>query len=373
MAKPTLEQYLEFWTEENSSAYLYTVLAEKETDTRISEVYRRMAAVEIRHAEKWAKGIVDEKGAVPTFSPSLRTRLLAWMARRFGPEWVLPTMQNMEDTGANGYGNQVGASGMASEERSHSKILSTITRTMRGGFEGGALAQMEGRHRSAGGNALRAAVLGANDGLVSNLSLVMGVAGAALNNRSILITGLAGLLAGASSMALGEWLSVQSSRELFTHQIQIEKEEIESAPEEEAEELALIYESRGLAHEQAVFLATQIMANKESAVDTLAREELGVDPKELGGSAWEAAITSFILFAVGAIIPVVSFTFLSGMPAVIVSILLSTVGLFVLGTVITLFTGKPIFYSGMRMVVFGLLAAALTFGIGRLIGVSLAG
>lgn len=366
-------QYIQFWTDENNSAFLYKVLAEKETDPRIAEVYGRMADVELRHAEKWEKAMMEAGQEVPTFKPSFRTKTLAWLARRFGPEWILPSMQNMENDGAKGYGNQIGAKSMAAEEQSHSLLLSTITRTMRGGFAGGALAQMEGRHRSAGGNALRAAVLGANDGLVSNLSLVMGVAGAALNNRDILITGIAGLLAGACSMALGEWLSVQSSRELYTHQISIEAEEITANPEEEIEELALIYEARGLPKAQASSLAHQLMQNKDSAIDTLAREELGIDPDELGGSAWVAAITSFILFALGAIIPVISFMFLTGSTAVIVSILLSTVGLFILGTVITLFTGKSILYSGMRMVIFGLLAAAITFGIGRLIGVSLAG
>ncbi len=372
MTKLSIDQYLKFWNDERNSAYLYTVLSEKETDPRIQEVYRRMAAVEIRHAEKWEHAIEEGGGKVPEFKPARRTRMLAWLARRFGPEWVLPSMQNMEQEGVSGYGRQV-SPGMASEERSHSKILTAITGSMRGGFEGGSLAQLEGRHRSAGGNALRAAVLGANDGLVSNLSLVMGVAGAALANRSILITGLAGMLAGACSMALGEWLSVQSSRELFSHQIGIEKEEVENAPEEEAEELALIYEARGLTHEQAHLLATQIMQNKDAALDTLAREELGVDPKELGGSAWEAAITSFILFTVGAIVPVIPFFFLSGTTAVVISIALSTVGLFLLGAAITLFTGKSVISSGLRMVVFGLLAAALTFGIGKLIGVSLAG
>ncbi len=373
MTPPDVTQAMRFWLDENNSAFLYQVLAEKETDQRISEVYRRMGAMELRHAEKWAKAMQEAGQKLPVFKPSARTRTLAWLAKRLGPEWILPSMQNMENDGAKGYGQQIGENAMAAEEQTHSMLLSTITRTMRGGFAGGALAQMEGRHRSAGGNALRAAVLGANDGLVSNLSLVMGVAGAALNNRSILITGIAGLLAGACSMALGEWLSVQSSRELYTHQIKIEAEEIEANPEEEIEELAMIYEARGLPKDQAANLAHQLMQNKDSAIDTLAREELGINPEELGGSAWEAAITSFILFAIGAIVPVVPFIFLTGTTAVIVSILLSTVGLFILGTAITLFTGKSILFSGMRMVIFGLLAAALTFGIGRLIGVSLAG
>jgi VIT1/CCC1 family predicted Fe2+/Mn2+ transporter len=238
---------------------------------------------------------------------------------------------------------------------------------------GATLAQIEGRHRSAGGNALRAAVLGANDGLVSNLSLVMGVAGAELAGQTVLITGLAGLLAGAISMALGEWLSVQSSRELYEKQLRTEAEEIAVAPEEEREELALIYQARGLDEPTARQLADQIMQTQESALETLAREELGIDPDELGGSAWEAAITSFLLFAIGAIIPVIAFFFLTGIAAIVVSIALSIVGLFVIGAAITLFTGRSVWFSGARQVFFGLAAAAVTFTIGRLIGVSLAG
>jgi VIT1/CCC1 family predicted Fe2+/Mn2+ transporter len=287
---------------------------------------------------------------------------------------ILPSIQAMEQNGVQDYSQQLqAAGGMKAQERSHAMLVKQIISGMRGGMGGGALAQLEGRHRGTGGNALRAAVLGANDGLVSNLSLVMGVAGAAMDNRTVLITGLAGMLAGAISMALGEWLSVTSSRELFQHQIKIEAEEIEQAPEEEAEELALIYEARGLRREQAQSLATQILADGEHALETLAREELGVDPKELGGSAWEATLTSFVLFTIGAIVPVISFAFLGGMKAVVASIFLSTVALFILGTVITLFTGRTVLYSGTRMVIFGLLAAAVTFGIGRLIGVSIGG
>jgi VIT1/CCC1 family predicted Fe2+/Mn2+ transporter len=242
---------------------------------------------------------------------------------------------------------------------------------MRGGFEGAQVARLEGRHRTAGGNALRAAVLGANDGLVSNLSLVMGVAGAAFSERTILITGLAGLLAGAISMALGEWLSVQSSRELYRQQLETEEEELLNAPEEEEEELALIYQSRGIDEEQARAFAASVMQNQDTALETLAREELGIDPNELGGSPWEAAITSFLLFAAGAVVPVLPFLFTSGQSAVLLSIAFSTVALFTVGAAITLFTGRPVLFSGTRQVVFGLIAAGLTFGIGRLVGVSL--
>lgn len=373
MKNDRIKKYIGYIEDEKSSAAIYQAMAEVEKDERIAGVYRRMVSVELKHAEKWEKLIREAGGRVPEFRLSWRTRTLIWLARRFGPEMVLPGLQAMENNGTGGYASDPEAQDIVGDEQSHSIVLGQIRRSVRGGMEGSTLALLEGRHRSTGGNALRAAVLGANDGLVSNLSLVMGVAGAAMNSQSILIAGVAGLLAGACSMALGEWLSVQSSRELFSHQIAIEKEEIEQSPEEEAEELALIYETRGLTHEQAFELARKIMENKESALETLAREELGVDPQELGGSAWEAAITSFVLFAIGAIIPVIPFIFMSGFGAIALSVGLSTIGLFLLGTVITLFTGRSILYSGMRMVIFGLLAAAITFGIGSLIGVSVGG
>lgn len=364
---------LKAYEDERSSALLYETMAGVEKDTRIAEVYRRIAQTELHHAAKWQERAQDAGIPLPAFKPSWRTRTLVRLGKRFGAQMILPAIQNMEKTGSEDYARMENATGMRSQEQSHARLLTMITSSVRGGIEGGVLAQLEGRHRSTGGNALRAAVLGANDGLVSNLSLVMGVAGATLEGKGVLIAGLAGLLAGAISMALGEWLSVQSSRELYSHQIATEKEEIETAPEEEAEELALIYEARGLAPENARNLANQMLANKDTALETLSREELGIDPGELGGSAWEAAITSFILFALGAILPVAPFIFASGMTAVFISIGLSMVGLFVLGAVITLFTGRSILYSGFRMVLFGLMAAAVTFGIGKIIGVSIAG
>lgn len=375
----TIEIYQQNFNEESGSAAIYLALSDVEKNARLAEVYRKIAQTEQEHAAHWAEKIQETGQPAPVFRPTWRHRALLWLARRFGPAMVLPSMQAMERDGSSGYTLQSGGSAgapttrMASQERSHAMLISQITASLSGGMEGSALAVLEGRHRSTGGNALRAAVLGANDGLVSNLSLVMGVAGATLDNTTVLITGLAGLLAGAISMALGEWLSVQSSRELYSHQIAVESAEIEQHPEEEVEELALIYEARGLQRDQAHTLAQAIVSNTESAVETLAREELGIDPGELGGSAWEAALTSFLLFAIGAIIPVSAFMFLTGMTAVYVSIAFSVVALFLLGAVITLFTGKPVWFSGLRMVIFGLMAAAVTFGIGRLIGTSLGG
>jgi VIT1/CCC1 family predicted Fe2+/Mn2+ transporter len=359
--------------DERNGAYLYKALSQVEKDSRLAEVYRRMAAVENKHADEWIERLKSGGVAIPPFKPNWRSRTLAWVARYLGVSAVLPTIIGNERKDSRKYLQIPGADGMAADESSHNRLLSSVAASMKGGLEGGALAQLEGRHRAGGGNALRAAVLGANDGLVSNLSLVMGVAGAELINSTILITGLAGLLAGAISMALGEWLSVQSSRELYKHQIGIEKAELAAAPEEEAEELALIYEARGLPKDEAQRMAQHIITDPESALESLAREELNVDPSELGGSAWEAALTSFFLFSLGAIIPVLPYIFLSGISAVTISLILSGIGLFIIGAGITLFTGRNVLYSGARQVLFGLLAAGITFGIGRLIGGNLGG
>ena len=356
--------------DELNGAALYDSLSAAEKDDRLAEVYRRLATVERRHADRWRKKLEDAGESLPDFRPSWRTRTLGWFARRFGTGVVLPSVRSLERADTNKYAKQPDALDFHDDERSHGRVLKLMS-SMRGGFAGVDVARLEGRHRAAVGNALRAAVLGANDGLVSNLSLVMGVAGAAMSQRAILITGLAGLLAGAGSMALGEWLSVQSSRELYRRQIETEEEELLTMPEEEEEELALIYQSRGLGEEQAREFAAGMMRNPDTALETLAREELGIDPQELGGSAWVAAFTSFALFAFGAVVPVIPFVFASGGRAVALSVIFSTVALFVVGAAITLFTGRSVLFSGSRQVMFGLVAAALTFGAGRLVGVSL--
>lgn len=368
------QRHLQNWQKEVDGAALYRALSQAETKTEMKEVYARLAETEEKHAAYWEGQLRKAGQPVPTRRVSWRALCMSWLGKRFGPQFVLPTVAGLEKADSRAYDHQpeAAASQMSADEKSHARLISAAAEGKSGGVAGSAVAQMEGRHKSAGGNALRAAVLGANDGLVSNLSLVMGVAGASLSGGGILITGLAGLLAGAGSMALGEWLSVQSSRELYQRQIQIEKEELEARPEEEQEELALIYQSKGLPRERAEELAKHIL-NGDSALDTLSREELGIDPEELGGSAWEAAITSFFLFAAGAIVPVFPFIFLSGTTAVIVSIIISAIGLFVIGAAITLMTGRSVLYSGLRMVLFGLTAAALTYGIGRLIGVSIGG
>jgi vacuolar iron transporter family protein len=360
--------------DETDSAFLYSTLAALQDDASLADVYRRLSEVEARHAEFWRARLREAGAADGRPRPTRRARILAWAARRFGAQAILPSLVANERTGAADYLAQPETAGtpLAADEHGHAAVLRALS-SARGGVEGPAIGRLEGRHRAVGGNALRAAVLGANDGLVSNLSLVMGVAGAELSGRGILITGLAGLLAGAGSMAMGEWLSVQSSRELNQRQLDVEAEELRRAPEEEAEELALIYRAKGLAPDQADALARRIVAEPRGALDTLAREELGIDPAELGGSAMEAAVTSFILFSIGAVIPVVPFLFLAGGAAVAASIVASGVALFGVGAAITLLTGRGVLFSGFRQLGIGLAAAGLTWAVGRLIGTSIGG
>ena len=357
---------------EVDSAALYRTLAQTEKNPQLAQVYRRLAAIEEAHAEYWKSHIAAIDHRVPQLRPGFRTRALAWLARRFGPAFVLPTVDTLEhmDSGTYDAQPEAVAGGLPAAERSHARIIEALAAGAPGALSGSTLARLEGRHRGMGGNALRAAVLGANDGLVSNLSLVMGVAGANLAGPTILVTGLAGLLAGSCSMALGEWLSVNTARESAQRQITTEAEELEQVPEEEKEELSLIYQAKGLPEDLARSLAEQLITNKKTALDTLVREELGIDPNELGGSAWSAAGTSFLLFAVGAIFPVAPYFALKGMPAIIASLAASGIALFLIGAGTTLFTGRGVLASGVRQLVVGFAAAGVTYGVGKLIGVA---
>jgi VIT1/CCC1 family predicted Fe2+/Mn2+ transporter len=369
----SLDRYLSNLQGEIDSAGLYRALAEAEPDAHLSEVYRRLAAVEEAHAEFWRQQLAKSGTSAPRPRLGWRTRALAWLARRFGPQFVLPTISSLEQRDSAQYDHQpeAVAGGLPVAERSHNRIVQRIAASIPGGLSGGALAQLERRHRS-GGNALRAAVLGANDGLVSNLSLVMGAAGAVNSGPTILVVGLAGLVAGACSMAIGEWLSVNSAREMNQQQIDVEAEELKRAPEEEKEELALIYQAKGLDETQARALAERLMGNKETALDTLVREELGIDPTELGGSAWAAASSSFLLFAVGAIFPVAPYFWLHGSAALLASLALSGLALALIGAGTSLFTGRNVVFTSLRSLSLGFAAAAITYGVGRLVGVTLA-
>ena len=349
--------------------FLYQKLAEHEADETIANVYRQMSAIEKGHAEAFAKK--SNMSIAQLMRPSWRAKVLNTVGKVFGYDYVLGALMDTEKSisGAVVATKQKNKQAITGAETTHVQILQSIlqkqTKTA-----GKHISKFERQHRSVGGNAIRAAVLGGNDGLVSNFSLVMGIAGATSGGSGVLLAGLAGLLAGALSMALGEWISVKSSQELYENQMNIEREELETSPELEMKELTLIYIAKGIPDDMAAQMAADIMKDKNRAHEVLVKEELGINAEELKGSAVEAAVYSFILFSVGAVIPVFPFMFLTGMPAIIISVAASAVGLFLIGSAITLFTGKNVWRSGFRQVIFGLTAAAITFGIGKLIGVS---
>jgi VIT1/CCC1 family predicted Fe2+/Mn2+ transporter len=364
------DRYRSNFIDEINSAYLYRIAADLEADNTISRVYLRLAETEEKHAALWEAKLSEVGSGVPERAVALRSKILAWLARRMGPAVIVQVMAATELSGRRMYDHQPEASGtsLPAEERSHAVMLDALRQDSSGGVRGSVLARLELRHKAVGGNALRAAVLGANDGLVSNMSLVMGVAGAAFSASAVLLSGLAGLLAGSISMALGEWLSVQSSRELHQSQIETEREEILAMPEAEAEELALIYQAKGMSAAEAVRVAKGVMADPDAFLDTKVREELGIDPQDLGGSAWQAAIASFFLFAVGAIIPVIPLFFLGGVTAVLASASFAALGLFGLGAATALVTGTGVVRTGVRSLLLGLAAAAVTYTIGSLLG-----
>lgn len=360
---------------EVDTSFLYDSIAVIQSDDNLRRVLRGLSDIEKGHAKHMLEKVltIDPDYKMPL--PSSRAKFQLKLGKFFGYTSIISSLSSIEKQFAvNSVKNKIKSGEKPTGfEHNHLNIIEAVNNNAALNISGGFLSKFESRHKSVGGNALRAAVLGSNDGLVSNMSLVMGVAGAAVSNNTILLTGIAGLLAGAISMALGEWLSVQSSRELSQRQIDLETEELEASPEEEKKELVLLYQAKGMNIEEAKKLAEKAFENPQTAIDAIITEELGIDKKELGGSAWEAAIASFVLFSVGAIIPLYPFIFLDGKSAILLSLGSSVIGLFGIGAAITLLTGKSIVFSGLRQVSFGLAAAAVTYGIGSLIGVSLAG
>ncbi len=372
MTTHDIQRYRDNLRDELDGATLYTAIAAAEPDPVRRDLFLQLAQAEARHAELWRGKLAAAGIAETRYVPSLRTRLLAKLARRFGPGFVMPTIAAAEFSDRDKYASQADAQAISAEERGHAAVVSAMAQApVRGRVTGADIVRAEPWHRGGSGNNLRAAVLGASDGLVSNFCLVMGVAGAGTGNRVVLLTGLAGLMAGACSMALGEWLSVTNARELASTQIAREAAEIEQTPQAEQHELALIYQAKGLQKADAERVAAELMSDRSAALDTLAREELGVDPQELGGNALSAALTSFGLFALGAIFPLVPFLGLQGGRAIVLSIGLSAAALCGIGFLTSLFNGRSPWFSAARQVFFGCAAAAVTYGLGSLLGVSI--
>jgi VIT1/CCC1 family predicted Fe2+/Mn2+ transporter len=297
-------------------------------------------------AEQQAAILAGDLGPTPTFTPSLRTRLIASLVRTFGPRAVRHILSATKVRGVSVYRGKAQGEGHA--------WPTTVE-------------EVGKRHSSFGGGTLRAGVFGVNDGLVSNTCLVMGVAGAAVEPGVIILTGVAGLLAGAFSMAAGEYISMLSQREMFEHQIAQERDELERYPEEEAEELALIYQARGIPLDEARDVAKKLIANPEKALDTLAREELGLNPDDLG-SPLGAAASSFIAFAIGATLPLLPFLW-GATHGVLIAAAISGAALFLVGSLLSLFSGKSALLGGARMLAIGAAAAVATYFIGTLFNI----
>ncbi|CAG9244053.1 VIT1/CCC1 family predicted Fe2+/Mn2+ transporter [Paraburkholderia unamae] len=360
--------------DELDSAAVYDTLSAVEKDEERRRIFAELAASEREHALVWRDKLAANGVEARPHHRSAKTRLLQTLTRTFGPSLVLPTVAAAEYADRDRYAREPGAETLSAQEQQHAAIVQAIVAKKREADtrRGEQIAAAESWHKSAtSGNDLRAAVLGANDGLVSNFCLIMGVAGAGSANRTILLTGLAGLVAGACSMALGEWLSVTNARELARTQLAKEADELEHTPDAERHELALIYQAKGIDAEEARRIAAQIMRDKNEALDTLAREELGIDPKELGGNPWSAAAVSFCLFSLGAAFPTAAFLWATGVSAIVQSVALSAFGLALVGVFTSLFNGRTATFSALRQIVIGLVAAAFTAGAGRLLGVSI--
>lgn len=372
-SKHEIKRYRSNLTDELHSAALYETLESVEEDIARKQVYGELAKSEREHAQVWADKLKANGIRPRGRGQAVKTRLMKTLVRIFGPGFVLPTLAAAEYADRNKYSGQPDAARMSAEEHHHAGVVQALA----GGgspdmSQGARIAAAESWHKGvSSGNDLRAAVLGANDGLVSNFCLIMGVAGAGTGNKAILLTALAGLIAGACSMALGEWLSVTNARELARTQIAREADELEHSPEAEEHELALIYRAKGLDAGEARRVASQLMRDKDKALDTLTREELGLDPAELGGNPWSAAGVSFCLFSLGAIFPAMPFLWTHGLSAIIQCVALSGLALAAIGVFTSLFNGRGAAFSAIRQVAVGLIAAAFTFGVGRLLGVSI--
>lgn len=338
---------LKNWQEEKGSAYLYQKIAAHEKDPGRKELFLELAKVAEKQASIWEEKLkkTGSKSAELVYKPDLRTHVVSALVTIFGAESIRFILSAMKVRGMSIY---------SSAHTNHATP-----------------SHLELRHRglNSAGN-LRAAVFGVNDGLISNVSLLLGFVGANANHHFVVLSGIAGLLAGACSMAAGEYVSMRSQCEFFEYQIELEREELALYPEEEAAELACIYRARGVPLEEAKKMANTIISNPEKALDTLAREELGLNPDELG-SPMGAAISSFLSFACGAFIPLLPFLFFMQENTIFYSLGLTALSLLVIGGVLSLFTNRSVIVSSLRMLAIGCLAGGVTFYIGKLMGVAI--
>ena len=365
--KELKKKYKSYLAEEVDGIFIYQQLAEIENDSNLAEVYSHLAESEQRHVDLWQQELakLDADNTLP--EPSIRAKALMWIARKFSPDLVLPVIKAFESDAASMYvGDSVAELEMLpADEASHARVFAALESSS--GASGNMISRLEQRHSSfASRDTLRAGVLGSSDGLVSNMLLVAGFAGANPSQEAVVLAGFAGLLAGSISMGLGEWISVTTTKEAAQAQIAVETEELRLDPDAEKRELELIYQAKGVSSEHAKALVESIFQSPDNARDTMVREELGINLDDIG-SPWKAAISSFLLFSVGAIIPVIPFLFGNSVTHILVAGVLCALGLFTLGGLVTLLTGQSILKSGLRQMTIGVSIASLTFAIGWVI------
>lgn len=360
--------YKEYLKAELKTAGMYRAMAEVEKDPGRSEIFQRLVTAGMGHASRWAERLGINPAELEPQLGGFKTKVVRFVARVVGTDRVVPWLVRGEAKDIRAYAADPETRDLAREKKRHARVLMEMT------VGGNPLAILRGESGVFGGGSgsLRAAVLGINDGLVSNFSLVMGVAGGTNNADFVLLAGVAGLLAGAFSMAAGEYVSMRSQRDVYEHQIQMEAVELKEWPEEREEELVLIYQAKGLGEEEAQSIAKHIMARPQVALETMAREELGLDPSQLG-SPWGAAISSLVAFVAGALVPIFPYVLGLGDLAFGLSAGLSACALVLVGGALAFTTGRNVAWGGLRMFLAGGAAAAVTFGIGRLIGVSVIG
>ncbi|MGH2407252.1 MAG: VIT1/CCC1 transporter family protein [Candidatus Limnocylindrales bacterium] len=365
---------------ERDAIFLYDRLAQIERKPGRARAFLSIAANERRHAAIWAAQLESAGAALPPArGPRPRIRFIVLIARLFGTKAVSDLVRALEGDEEAAYAGQDApeVAAVIDDERAHAEIWRKLDagEDVVPAAAGAPVDDDESDPRSERWNVsgqtgtLRASIFGVSDGLVSNLSLVMGVVGAAANNAFIVLAGVAGLLAGAFSMAAGEWISMQSQREVFERQIELEREELRVMPEEEEKELARLYRRKGIPDADARRLASHLMEDPAMALDTKVREELGLDPDQLG-SPWGAAGSSFVAFVIGAFVPLLPFLLTSGTVAFYGSLGLSLAALFIVGSAVSLLTGRSLWRSGVRQVAIGGLAAAVTYAVGTIIGVA---
>ena len=352
----------EHYRDERDAAYLYRALAAVEQDPDRKQLFAKLSVVEDRHAERWEELFAQSGRPLPTYATAARTRLLAWVAKQFGTSLVLPLMLAEEGREVQAY---LGMARHSTHRQTHKAAIDIASDSAVHARE---LSQMMGRegepwHVGGSGGYLRSVVYGFNDGLTANFGLVAGVIGADVAPHIVIISGVAGAIADALSMGSSGYLAAKSESEVQAHQIEMERHEMRLMPDLEEEELALIYQAKGLTPDRARETARAMMQDPSQALDAMVREELNIHPAEL--APLKDGIVTGTATAVGAFIPIVPFFMMSHGAAIWTSLAVSMTAHFAIGAARSVFTGRGVWASGRDMFVVGFGVAAIGYLIGE--------